>query len=81
MRHTRDAWRSGVIDPADGLPDSARKTLGKRKTMPALYTAAAVLDDEGDNWIAVFYSAAHEAQFTELCEQLDIRRIERAAWR
>jgi|GEM_PF-5341360 len=181
IRHTRDAWRVGAPDPAEGLPEHARplppttyvltkaqayarwlalacgeqpqhlaraqQALGKRKTMPALDVAMAalasaglglhadlkdddtvfaqaaalcdawqvtplpaemaaqhgsagisamlnalqardtergqrlaVLSDGGDNWQALFYSYEHEAEFTTLCEQLQIKRLERAQW-
>jgi hypothetical protein len=181
IRHQRDAWRSGVINPAAGLPasarpqpkktyelsmgeayerwieivcgeqpaliEAARKAAGKRKTMPPLDTLMpalasaqlathadlkddetvaaqvdamcrtwqlpapvvpatgqqgaaritrifnalqdldtaqgqklALLDDGGDNWNAIFYSHHHEAEFTTLCEQLGIRRMDRSQW-
>jgi len=38
VRHTRDAWRTGAIDPAAGLPDSARP---QQKAAPKLSKTAA----------------------------------------
>ena len=180
-RHTRDAWRTWVSDPAQGLSeqarpqpvvtyvlskaeaytrwialvcgerpaliDAARKAAGKRKTMPAMdallealasvglgihadlkdddtvaaQAAAlcnvwnlapplapdtarqgparitvilnrlqerdatqgqrlAVFDDGGENWNALLYSCHHEAEFTTLCEQLGVKRMDRSQW-
>ncbi|WP_028100343.1 PoNe immunity protein domain-containing protein [Pseudoduganella violaceinigra] len=181
VRLARDAWRSCVLDPGEGLPDTAkpkprkdyvlskaeayarwielvcgeqpvlidaaRQALGKRKTMPpidrltetlaprglalhadlkddaALATQAtalckvwqlpatafantaqqgaaaattmlnalqdcadvnarrlAVFDGGGDNWNALLYSYHHEAEFTTLCEQLGLKRLDRSQW-
>jgi hypothetical protein len=181
MRPTRDAWRTSVVDPGEGLHDRARpkpkkdyvlskaeayarwlelvcgeqralinaagKALGKRKTMPSIDALAAalasvglalhadlkdedtvaaqatalckawelpasvlvdkaqqgtagvtvvlnalqdhandnerrlaVLDDGGDNWNAILYSYHHEAEFTTLCEQLGVQRLNRSQW-
>lgn len=181
VRPTRDAWRSCVRDPAEGLPatarpkpkrdyvltkseayarwielvcgeqpaltDAARQALGKRKTMPPIHTLTATLaarglalhadlkddatlaaqatalceawqlpaaglantaqqgtaavttmlnalqdrandnerrlavfEDGGDNWNALLYSYHHEAEFTTLCEQLGLKRLNHSQW-
>ncbi len=181
IRNTRDAWRSVIPHPGEGLPegakpqpkktyvlnkteaygrwielvcggqpalvDAARQALGKRKTMPAIDLAMealasvglgihadlkddttlaaqatalchswklsepsisdtaqqgparitlildalqdldttqgqrlAVIDDDSGNWNAILFSYAHEAEFTTLCQQLGIQRMNRSQW-
>lgn len=139
-----EAYARWLALAAGGEAERVRKALGRRKTMPALFTVAAalaaaglaicadikddatvesqgrtlyagrelpwpagdggtragparitellnamddasgarlqVLDDDGDNWIAVLVDAAAAAEFAELCEQLGVRRLVRDEW-
>jgi len=68
------------VDGASTLQGAARVSELLNALDAATGPRLAVITDESDTVMAVLIDADREAEFTELCEQLEVRRLYRQDW-